>query len=84
VNKQSGIMVSSISKASLIQKAVQAAETVLVVCLAEHIGLKSLYRIGGIDIADKFLTDSSLDNTYKNYFFDMNIQVYTSVDVYEE
>ena len=84
VNKHSGMMVSSISKASLIQKAVQAAEIISVVCLAECIGSNSLFRIGSIDIADKFLTNSSLDNTYKDYLFDMNIQVYTSVDVYEQ
>ena len=84
VNKHSGMMVSSISKASLIQKAVQAAEIISVVCLAECVGSKSLFLIGNIDIADKFLTNSSLDNTYKNYLFDMNIQVYTSVDVYEQ
>lgn len=84
VDKESGMMVSSISKASLIQKAIQTAEVISVVCLAEYIGTKSLYRIGSIDIADKFLTNSSMDNTYKDYLFDMNIQVYTSIDLYEE
>jgi DeoR/GlpR family transcriptional regulator of sugar metabolism len=83
VDKQSGMMVSSISKASLIQKAIQAAETISVVCLADNIGTKSLYRIGNIDIADRFITNSSLDDSYKDYLFERNIQVYTSVDIYE-
>lgn len=84
INRQSGMMVSSISKASLIQKAINAAETVSVVCLANLFGEKSLYRIGSVDMADKIITDSSLDDSFKDYLFSLNIQVYTSVDIYED
>jgi len=84
ISKQSGIMVSSISKASLIQKAIRSAETVSVVCLADYFGEKSLYRVGSVDIADKIITNSALDDSYKDYLFSLNIQVYTSVDIYEE
>lgn len=84
INKQSGMMVSSISKASLIQKAIRSAETVSVVCLANYFGEKSLYRIGSVDIADKIITNSELDDSYKDYLFGLSIQVYTSVDIYED
>jgi len=84
INKQSGIMVSSISKASFIQKAIRAAEIVSVVCLANNFGEKSLYRVGSVDLADKIITNSELDDAYKDYLFGLNIQVYTSVDIYEE
>ena len=84
INKQVGMMVSSISKASLIQKALQSAETTSVICLAKYFGEKSLYRIGSVEIADKIITNSTLDDSYKDYLFELNIQVYTSVDIYEE
>lgn len=84
ISKQSGMMVSSISKASLIQKAIRSAERVSVVCLANYFGEKSLYRVGSVDIADKVITNSTLDDSYKDYLFGLNIQVYTSVDIYEE
>ncbi len=84
VSKKTGITVSSISKASLIQEACKMAETVSVVCLADHFGSKSFYRVGGLDIADKIITNSTLDDSYKDFLFDLNIQLYTSVDIYEE
>ncbi len=84
VSKKTGITVSSISKASLIQEACKMAETVSVVCLADHFGSKSFYRVGGLDIADKIITNSTLDDSYKDYLFDLNIQLYTSVNIYEE
>lgn len=84
INKQNGMMVSSISKASLIQKAIQSAEVTSVVCLAKDFGGKSLYRIGNVEMADKMITNSTLDDTWKDHLFNLNIQVYTSVDIYEE
>jgi len=84
VSKKTGITVSSISKASLIQEACKMAETISVVCLAEHFGAKSFYRVGGLEIADKIITNSTLSDTYKDYLFDLNIQLYTSVNIYEE
>ena len=84
INKQTGMMASSISKATLIQKAIQIAEKTSVICLAKNFGEKSLYRIGSIESAGKIITNSTLDNSYKDYLFGLNIQVYTSVDIYEE
>jgi DeoR family transcriptional regulator, fructose operon transcriptional repressor len=84
VSKKTGITVSSISKASLIQEACKMAETVSVVCLADHFGAKAFYRVGGLDIANKIITNSTLADSYKDYLFDLNIQLYTSVNIYEE
>ena len=84
ISKKTGITVSSISKASLIQQACKMAQTVSVVCLADHFGAKSFYRVGDLDIADKIITNSTLNDAYKDYLFDLNIQLYTSVNIYEE
>ena len=84
ISKQTGMMASSISKASLIQKAIQAAENTTIICLAKYFGEKSLYRIGNIETADRIVTNSTLDDSYKDYLFGLNIKVYTSVDIYEE
>ncbi|MBP7175321.1 MAG: DeoR/GlpR transcriptional regulator [Thermoclostridium sp.] len=84
ISKQSGMMVSSINKASLIQKAVQSAEIITVVCLAKYFNERSLYRIGSVELAHKVITNSTLDDSYKDYLFGLNIQVYTSIDIYEK
>jgi DeoR family transcriptional regulator, fructose operon transcriptional repressor len=82
--KKTGVTVSSISKASLIQHACNMAQTVSLICLANHFGSQSFFRVGGLDMADKIITNSTLDDTYKDFLFDLNIQLYTSVDIYEE
>ncbi len=83
ISKNFGITVSSINKASLIQQACKMASTVSVVCPASHFGEKSFYRVGDFSFADKIITDSTLKDTYKDFLFDLNIQLYTSVDIYE-
>jgi DeoR/GlpR family transcriptional regulator of sugar metabolism len=84
ISKKTGITVSSISKASLIQQACKMAQTISVVCLADHFGAKSFYRVGELNLADKIITNSTLIDTYKDYLFELNIQLYTSVNIYEE
>lgn len=82
--KKTGVTVSSISKASLIQQACSTAQVISIVCLADLFGEKSFYRVGDPALADKIITNSTLSDTYKDYLFDLNIQLYTSVDIYEE
>ena len=83
ISKNFGITVSSINKASLIQQACRTANTVSIVCPSSLFGEKSFYRVGDFSLADKIITDSSLKDTYKDFLFDLNIQLYTSVDIYE-
>lgn len=82
-NETVGMTVSSTKKATLIQKAVKLADTVTVVCPSKYFGNKSLYRVGKFNIAHRILTDSNLDDQYKNYMFSHNVPLFTSIDVYE-
>ena len=81
--KKTGMTVSSISKASLLQEAIKAADIVSVVCLADFFGEKSFYRVENVTVADKIITNSTLNDSYKDFLFDLNIQLFTSVDIYE-
>ncbi|TAH75102.1 MAG: DeoR/GlpR transcriptional regulator [Anaerolineaceae bacterium] len=78
-----GMTVSSTKKATLIQQAVKLADSVTVVCPSKSFGNKSLYRVGNLNIAHRILTDSELEDKYKNYMFSHNIPLFTSIDVYE-
>ncbi len=82
--KKTGVTVSSISKASLIQQACRTADNVFLVCLANLFGEKSFYRVGDISIASKVVTNSTLPDDYKDYLFDLDIPLYTSMNIYEE
>ena len=78
-----GITVSSTKKATLIQQSIKQAESVTAVCLSKFFGSKSLYRVGNLNIVNRILTDSNLDDRHKKYIFDHNIPLFTSFDVYE-
>ncbi|MBB2183941.1 DeoR/GlpR transcriptional regulator [Lachnospiraceae bacterium MD1] len=78
-----GVTVSSTKKATLIHQAVKLAESVTVVCLSRYFGTNALYRVGKINIAHRVLTDSNLEDKHKNYIYNCNIPLFTSVDVYE-
>lgn len=78
-----GMTVSSIKKATLIQKAIKLADSVTIVCPSDYFGIKSLYRVGNLNMAHRILTDSNLEDQYKNFIYNQNIPLFTSVDVYE-
>lgn len=78
-----GLTVSSTKKATLIQQSIKLADSITVVCPSRLFGNKSLYRVGNLNIAHRVLTDSSLEDKYKNYMFSHNIPLFTSIDVYE-
>lgn len=78
-----GMSVSSMKKATLAQQTILSAASVTIVCSSANFGVNSLYRIGRINMADKILTDSHLDNQYKKLLFDQNLPVFTSVNLYE-
>jgi DeoR/GlpR family transcriptional regulator of sugar metabolism len=78
-----GMTVSSTKKATLIQKAIKLTDSVTVVCPSNFFGNKSLYRVGNLNMVHRVLTDSNLDDQYKNFIYTQNIPLFTSIDVYE-
>lgn len=78
-----GMTVSSIKKATLIQQSMFLAKRITVVCPSNICGEKSLYRIGNANQAHQIITDSKISDYYKNYLFNLNIPLYTSVEIYE-
>ena len=78
-----GMTVSSTKKATLIQHAIKLADSVTAVCLSRFFGTKSLYRVGNLSIVHRVLTDSNLEDKHKNYIYNLNIPLFTSIDVYE-
>lgn len=84
ITLNNGLSVSSISRASLIQHASRISNIATAVCLPDNFGSDSFYRIGPISFPKKVLTSHSLADRFKHELFENNIQLYTSVDLYEE
>ncbi|MEX1377521.1 MAG: DeoR/GlpR family DNA-binding transcription regulator [Eubacteriales bacterium] len=83
ISKDNGISVNSISKASLIQQACKNTKIITVVCTAENFDKDSLYRVGPITMPRRIITNPNLSDDYKKFIYESNIQLYTSVDLYE-
>lgn len=83
ISLNNGISVNGISKASLIQQACNNASIITAVCLPDDFGKDSLYRVGPITYPNRIITSSSLLDEYKKELFEKNIQLYTSIDLYE-
>ncbi len=83
ISRDNGLSVDSISKASLMQKACENAKIITAVCIAENFDKDSLYRVGPITMPKRIITNSNLTDTYKQFIYESNIQLYTSVDLYE-
>ena len=83
VSPDSGFTVSSIEKARLIQEAAKQAKEVICLCPAEGFGKRAFYPVGGVTLAQKIVTNSSVGNEYKNFIFEQNIQLFTSIHMYE-
>jgi DeoR family transcriptional regulator, fructose operon transcriptional repressor len=78
------LTVSSIDMASLIQEAAHNAEQKILLLTADAFEKNSFYRVGKAqNIADRMITNSRIKDTYKNLIFNNNIQLFTSIDVFE-
>lgn len=76
--------VTSINKATLIQEAIPLADKITVICPSSNIGSRSLFKVGHLRLANQFITDSLIRDTFKNIIYDQNLPLYTSIDIYEE
>ena len=83
INENSGYTVSSIEKANLIQEALKISSEGICLCPAECFGNTAFYPVGPLSLAGKIVTGSDLDNRYKNLIFDKDIQLFTSLQMYE-
>ncbi len=83
INQDSSLTVSSIEKATLIQEAVKIAGESICLCPGNCFGKKAFYPVGDVSMAGKIISDSSMGDEYKKMFFQQNIQIFTSLQMYE-
>ncbi len=83
VTPDAGFTVTSIEKANLIQEAAKRAGEAVCLCPGECFGKRAFYPVGDISLAKKIITNSSISDSFKNYVFEQNVQLFTSVQMYE-
>ncbi len=77
------VSVASHEKAELIEAAMESAEEKIFLCMGENFGRNAFFRLGSLKLADKVITNPSISDEYKQQIFVRNIQLHTSINVFE-
>ncbi|HHW71437.1 MAG TPA: DeoR/GlpR transcriptional regulator [Clostridiales bacterium] len=83
ITPQMQLTTSSSEKASLIELGIKISKEKIAVCTADAFDNPSFFYIGELDIIDKIITNPRLADEKKNYIFNKNIQLFTSVRISE-
>lgn len=85
VSSNLDVTVSSMNMASLIQASIKNSNERIVLCSSEAFKKNSFYKVGKLtEITEKVITSPSVDDNYKTELFNNNIQLFTSVNAFED
>jgi DeoR/GlpR family transcriptional regulator of sugar metabolism len=83
VSAQRGYTVQSMDKSSVIVEMLNIASEKIIVCPESCFNHISFARIGPLNIVNKVITNPSIPDQYKNFYFENNIQLFTVFNSYE-
>lgn len=83
IDVDAGISVSTIDKANLINSILPNAKEKIILCLGSNFNKTAFYSISGLNMAEKIVTNSNIDDYYKEYLSERGIQLYTSINAVE-
>jgi len=82
ISIESGYSVQSYSKASIINKVIGLSSQVIAVCDHSKFEKHSLFNVGDIRAFPKVISTESTPDKFKEFFYNNNIQLLTTFDVY--
>lgn len=83
VSTQRGYTVQSMDKASVIKDMLNITKEKIIVCPYTCFDTIAFSQIGPLNLADKVITNPSIPDLYKKYYFESNIQLFTAFNSYE-
>jgi len=83
VSEQLQLTVSSQEKAALIKEALACAADKIILCEASRFSRTAFFRLGPLSLARKVVTNTSIPAAFKSRIFEMDIQLFTSVNAFE-
>lgn len=82
ISIEKGYSVQSFSKASIINKVIGLSSQVIAVCDHSKFDQQSLFQIGDIRAFSKVISTESTPDKFKEFYYNNNIQLLTTFDVY--
>ncbi|MCM8711180.1 DeoR/GlpR family DNA-binding transcription regulator [Clostridium sp. SYSU_GA19001] len=83
VSMQRGYTVQSMDKASVIKEMLNITREKIIVCPYTCFDTIAFSQIGALNLANKVITNPSIPDLYKKYYFESNIQLFTAFNSYE-
>lgn len=83
VSLNRGYTVQNIDQASVIKEMLNITNEKIIVCPYRCFDNIAFSQIGPLSIANKIITNPSIPDTYKKYYFESNIQLFTAFNCYE-
>lgn len=83
VSTQRGYTVQSIDRASVIKEMLNITSEKIIVCPYKAFDTIAFSQIGPLNIAHKIITNPSIPDLYKKYYFENNIKLFTAFNSYE-
>ncbi len=83
VSFQRGYTVRSIEKASIIEEMIKLTAQCIIVCHYKCFNQIAFSQIGPLSLSNKLITNPKISDEYKKYYFENNIQLFTSFNAYE-
>lgn len=84
VSMSRGLTVDSTEKASIINEMIMVARETVFLCDYTKFDNISFYPVGPLTMAKTIISNEQTPDTYKNYFFESNISLFTTFDVCKE
>jgi DeoR/GlpR family transcriptional regulator of sugar metabolism len=83
VSMQRGYTVQSIDRASVLREMLNICREKIIVCPFKSFDNIAFSQVGSLAIANKVITNPTIPDLYKKYFFENNIQLFTAFNSYE-
>lgn len=83
VSMQRGYTVQSINNASVIKEMLNITRDKIIVCPYKCFDTIAFSQIGPLNLANKIITNPSIPDIYKNFYFEGSIQLFTAFNCYE-
>lgn len=83
VSIQRGYTVQSIERASILNEMLGITRELIIVCPYKCFDSIAFSQIGPLTMAKKVITNPSIPDLFKNFYFENNIQLFTAFNTYE-
>jgi DeoR/GlpR family transcriptional regulator of sugar metabolism len=82
ISLERGYTVSSISKSYIIKDIIPISDRTIAVCDYRRFDSDSFVSLGGLDMFKSVISNEQTPENYKEYFFNNNIQFYSTFDTF--